>query len=110
MKIILASLVAAGLALAPAAAMAQSASIDVDQTFAGVDTDDNGMISLAEFLLVYTDLTEEQFKQADADGDGSLSEAEFDSLNLQTGSIDAEPADPVKPLDLQSLTSSKPDY
>lgn len=108
MKIILASLVAAGLALSSGAALAQTASITGDTSFDGLDTDKNGLVTWTEFSLVYTDYTEEQFNQADANGDGSLSIEEFDSLALSTGSIrPINPADPA-PVDNNSLTYSPP--
>ena len=87
MKMILTALAAAGIALSSGAAIAQSANIAVDDAFLGVDTDDNGQVSWAEFSLIYSDITEEQFNTADADGDGSLTQDEFDSLVLQTGSV-----------------------
>ena len=106
MKILLTALAVAGLSVAPVAVLAQSASLP-DQTFESVDTDDNGMVSWAELSLVFTDITEEQFNTADADGDGFLNEAEFDSLTIETGSI-APPA-PAVVQDLHSLTYSGAD-
>ena len=88
MRILLASLAAAGLVLSAGAVQAQSsAAISTDQSFLGVDTDRNGNLSWAEFNLVFTDVSEEQFNQADASGDGLLSQDEFDGLQLSTGSI-----------------------
>src|SRR5262245_15829957 len=91
MKKILASLAVAGLALSPVAVMAQDAALQSqDQTFLGVDTDRNGGVSWAEFNLIFTDYNEGQFNTADADGNGELSQAEFDSLALATGSIGSD--------------------
>ncbi|HHY50735.1 MAG TPA: hypothetical protein GYA10_13420 [Alphaproteobacteria bacterium] len=93
MKILLASLAAAGLALSAGAALAQDTSaVNPDQSFAGVDTDHNGEVTWTEFQLAFADITEEQFRQADADGNGSLNEDEFDSLALATGSTTKAPA------------------
>jgi hypothetical protein len=108
MKIILATLAAAGIALSSGAALAQTTgAIGPIETFEGVDTDDNGLVSWAEFALVYSDVTEEQFRIADADGDTFLSAEEFDSLVISTGSVDTLPA-PAAPeaLDMNSLTYS----
>jgi hypothetical protein len=88
MKILVTALAAAGLVLSSGAALAQATgSLGVGTGFEDVDTDDNGLVSWAEFSLVFTDITEEQFNTADADGNGSLSADEFDTLNLPTGSI-----------------------
>jgi hypothetical protein len=103
MKILLTALAVAGLTVAPVAVLAQSASLPMDQTFESIDTDNNGMVSWAEFSLVFTDITEDQFNTADSDGDGFLNEDEFDSLTLETGSIDAPTAPAVVP-DNRSLT------
>lgn len=117
MKVLLASLAAAGIALSCSAAFAQvddsnddsSAAVNPDQSFEGVDTDNNGGISWAEFSLAFTDITEEQFNMADADANGELSSDEFDTLVVATGSIEPmEPAEgPAAPN--QSLTYVNPD-
>jgi hypothetical protein len=102
MKILVTALAAAGLVLSSGAALAQAtSSLGVGTGFEDVDTDDNGMVSWAEFSLVFTDITEEQFNTADADGDGFLSAGEFDSLTLQTGSIAPEHGQ-TDPVPLQS--------
>src|SRR5690554_4684619 len=105
MKTFLASLAVAGLALSTGAAFAQDVgTLPAGQDFASVDTDRNGGVSWAEFSLIFTDITEEQFNTADADGNGELSPEEFDTLNISTGSIssgmsdDAAPADSAKSL------------
>lgn len=113
MRILLVSLAAAGLALSAGAVQAQSsAAINTDQSFTGVDTDRNGNVSWAEFSLVFPDVTEEQFNQADANGDTYLSQDEFDNLQLSTGSIGQmapapAPVEPVAPG--SSLTYTEPD-
>lgn len=111
MRVLIASLAAAGLALSASAAFAQdTGAINPDESFFGVDTDRNGLVSWAEFNLVYDDYTETQFDQADADSDGSLSQMEFDSLVVSTGSIRTLPAPSVVPSegDVRSLTYADP--
>jgi hypothetical protein len=92
MKKILASLAVAGFTLSPAAALAQDAAAvpAPDQTFLGVDTDRNGGVSWAEFSLIFTDYNEQQFNAADLNADGQLSQEEFDSIVLATGSIGSD--------------------
>ncbi len=102
MKILLTALAAAGLALSSGAALAQATS-SLGDNFEDIDTDNNGMVSWAEFSLVFTEITEDQFNTADSDGDGFLDAEEFDSLTLETGSVDAPTAPEVVP-DNRSLT------
>lgn len=71
-KIILSSLVVLGLSTA---AFAQAAT-----DFVSVDTDTNGGISLAEAQVAWPDLTEDQFKAADVDASGELSDEEYTAL------------------------------
>jgi EF hand len=111
MKTILACIAAAGIALTGAPAFAQSddsqdevrtSAIAPDQSFAGVDTDRNGLVSWPEFNLVFPDYSEEQFNAADLDADGRLNADEFDSLVIATGSIRPVPgalAEPFEPMD-----------
>jgi hypothetical protein len=87
MKILLASLVAAGLTLSGGAALAQD-SVTGNFSFEGVDTDRDGFVSWPEFELVFEDeITEAQFRVADLDGDSLLSMSEYESLTISTGSI-----------------------
>jgi hypothetical protein len=89
MKITLALLAAAGLTLSSGVALAQtSGPLGPEDTFNGVDTDDNGKISWPEFMLVYPEVTQSKFDIADTDKDTFLSLDEFDNLQLATGSID----------------------
>ena len=79
---------AAGLALLAGPALAQAtSSIAPTGSFDDVDTDDNDLVSWTEFQLVFSDINETQFNSADADGDGSLNAAEYDSLVIETGSV-----------------------
>ncbi len=114
MKILLATLAATGLALSSSAVFAQDTSaLNPDMSFTGVDTDRNGSVSWAEFNLIFEDdYTEEQFRQADLDGDGELNAEEFDSLVIATGGIAPAPMPaPVVPTEEmnRSLTYSDPD-
>lgn len=56
---------------------------------AALDTDGDGMVSLAEVQAVVADFTEEQFAGADANGDGMLDEAEL-AAAVEAGVIPAE--------------------
>ena len=55
---------------------------------ADLDTDGDGMMSFAELVVAYPDLTEETFTAIDADADGSVSEAEM-SAAIEAGVIPA---------------------
>lgn len=46
-----------------------------------VDTDSDGKVTMEEAKAKMPDLTEDSFKTADADGDGSLNAEEFTKLN-----------------------------
>ena len=103
MKIIIASMAAAGLALSASAAFAQDlGALPPAQSFDAVDTDRNGAVSWAEFSLVFPQMTEEDFRSADLDGDGALSLEEFETVTVSTGSIATQapalPAGPPKSL------------
>ena len=67
------------LALGTSAAFAQAA----------LDTDGDGMVSLAEVQAVVADFTEEQFAGVDANADGMLDEAEL-AAAVEAGVIPAE--------------------
>lgn len=73
MKKILITLVAIGFS---SAAFAQDAAA---VTFATVDADASGGVSLAEAQVAWADLTQEAFDAADTSKDGSLDQAEFDA-------------------------------
>lgn len=85
-KLMLASLAAAGLLISGGAFAATD-----DAAFKGVDTDHNAQVSWPEFQLFYPDSNEQQFKNADANGDGWLDLDEFNVVALSTGSIRGTP-------------------
>jgi hypothetical protein len=72
--LIAASLVAAGLAYGPAHAQ-------TPLDFAQVDADHSGSVSMSELKTADPQITEAQFKTADANGDGSLDQQEFATLS-----------------------------
>ena len=47
--------------------------------FAKIDADGDGQVTIDELRASGINLTEEAFNTADSDGDGALSEAEFDN-------------------------------
>jgi hypothetical protein len=70
-----------------------SASVAFAQTptsFADVDTDSNGELSFAELVIVWTDLTQEEFDTADLDASGGLTADELNAL--QPATLPATPA------------------
>ena len=81
MKKILTTLAVAGLMLSSGAALAQ------DNTFDAIDTDNDAQISWSEFALAISDVDQATFDLADANGDTYLDEAEFNSLEIETGSV-----------------------
>ena len=66
-------------------------------TFEDVDANNDGWVSFEEAFGAYPTLTQEVFDQADADGDGNLSETEFTALQGLSAplgtSTDVEPAE-----------------
>ncbi len=62
------------LVAAPAVAIAAS-------DFGKIDADGDGQVTIDELRASGINLTEEAFNTADSDGDGALSEAEFDNQN-----------------------------
>ena len=63
------------LGLSASAAFAQ-----MDMSFADVDTDASGEVSLAELQVHWPDVTPEEFAAADSDTSSGLSADEFDAL------------------------------
>lgn len=90
MKRILVPLAVAGIVLSGTAAMAQS--VALNSGFDALDTDRSGGISWAELSITNTDVTEEQFNLADANGDGVLDPLEYEAISLSTGSISPIPS------------------
>jgi hypothetical protein len=85
-----------------AAAIAQDATQSETGNFDSVDANADGFVSWDEALGAYPTLTQEIFNQADANGDGTLDEAEFTALEgLTAGSDDSGgvtqtlPAEPI---------------
>jgi len=72
MKKILITIAAIGLSTA---AFAQAAAV----TYATVDTDTSGGVSIAEAQVAWPTLTQEAFDAADTNKDGQLDQAEFDA-------------------------------
>ena len=54
----------------------------------GLDGDGDGLVSLAEVQAAYPDVTEQDFTQADGDGDGQLNEDEL-SMAFMLGLLPA---------------------
>ena len=67
-------------------------------TFADVDADSGGELSLGELQAAWPDLTQGEFDAADADASGELSVAELNALQAQTGdSTVPAPTEPATP-------------
>ena len=64
-------------------------------TFADVDADASGELSLVELQVVWPDLTEAEFTGADVDASGGLSAEEVNSL--QPAAVPAPEAAPAEP-------------
>jgi len=67
-------------AVACATAFLSTAAFAAEGDFAKADQDTDGALSYQEVLSVMPSLTAEQFKAADADGSGTLSQAEFAAI------------------------------
>jgi hypothetical protein len=98
MKKLLTSVAAFGLMAGIAApAMAQMATTapapDMSaMTFAGADTNGDGLVSSVEAEAAAPGIAPEFFAQADANADGNLDEAEFEAfLGLASGSVENLP-------------------
>ena len=68
-------------ALAAALLLGSSVALAAKPAFGDLDTDGDGMISAEEAMGGMEGFTEEDYAAADADGDGSLSEQEFELVN-----------------------------
>ena len=82
----LAIIAAAALATVSFGAFAQDSSTTGD--FDKVDANKDAMVSWDEALGAYPTLTEDLFKQADANADGSLDATEFIALQGLTAGLD----------------------
>lgn len=60
-------------------AFASVALADDHATFAKVDADADGQVTLEEGMKVHADWTEEAFKELDKDGSGALSQEEYEA-------------------------------
>lgn len=94
MKKILGSVAAigllAGLAAPAYAQMATTAPAADAMTFAGADTNGDGLISLQEAEAAAPGIAPDFFNEADINADGYLDEAEFEAfLGLTSGSAEA---------------------
>ena len=65
------------IATALGATLLTTAAIAAPTDFNQVDADASGTLTVAEVTAVMPNVTEAQFKAADTDGDGVLSEAEW---------------------------------
>lgn len=75
MKMLVLALTLAGLASAPALA--------AEEDFTSVDSDRSGLVSIEEAKAAGLDWSEEEFAEADVDGDGYLNAEEF--MEVATG-------------------------
>lgn len=67
-------------------------------TFAAVDTDASGELSLAELQAVWPDMTEAEFGTADTDTSGGLTAEEINALQAAAApAVPAASADPAAP-------------
>lgn len=60
-----------------------TASVALAQDFGAIDADANSMVSMEEASAAGLTWTEEEFKMADADGDGSLNADEFKAATMK---------------------------
>lgn len=51
--------------------------------FEAVDTDESDSVSMTELVTAMPTITEDQFEVADADGDGELSQEEFENATTK---------------------------
>jgi hypothetical protein len=69
------------LALATAFALVSTAALAQAATdFATLDADASGDVSIAEANTIWPDLTAEAYAAADTDGDGKVSQAEYEAF------------------------------
>ena len=80
--------------LASTAAFAQQG-----MTFADVDADSNGELSLAELQIAWPDMAEAEFASGDLDASGGISVAELDTLQNATTSAPQDDVPATEPVD-----------
>ena len=68
------------------AALATSIAISASAMSPEIDTDGDGMASLAELQVSHPDLTEALFEEMDADGDGFLNDEEL-AIAVELGNL-----------------------
>ena len=68
-------------AVALTTAFLSTSALAADGDFMKADADTDGALSYQEVLAVMPGVTAEQFKAADADGNGTLSQAEFATIS-----------------------------
>ncbi len=68
-------------AIAFATAFLSTAAFAAEGDFAKADADTDGSLTYQEVLAIMPDMTADQFKAADADGNGTLSQAEFEAVS-----------------------------
>ena len=68
------------LAIVFATAFLSTAAIAAEGDFVKADADTDGALTYQEVLALMPDMTAEQFKAADGDGNGTLSQAEFEAV------------------------------
>ena len=67
-------------AIALAAAFVSTAAVAAEGDFAKADQDTDGALTYHEVLAVMPAMTADQFKAADVNGNGTLSQIEFESV------------------------------
>ena len=68
------------------AALAPFVAFSAAAMTAEIDTDGDGMVSLAEFQVFYPELSEELFYEMDTDGDGLVNDEEM-AIAIELGAL-----------------------
>lgn len=89
-----------------AAAIAQDSMTSETGNFDNADANKDMLVSWDEALGAYPTLTQDLFNQADANGDGSLDEAEFTALEGLTAGLDDTGTDLSSSSDTSSSEAS----
>ena len=103
LALIAAAAMTAGMFGAGAIAVAQESTTD----FTKADANNDAMVSFDEARGPFPTLTEDLFKQADANGDGNLDEAEFTSLIGLTAGLDGQGGDSSSQAPAPATSSSE---